>query len=71
MKADGESTSRKRVTRLMHEERLVARQVKRFITTTNSNHDFKVPENRLNRDFTASRADEKWVGDISVPQQAA
>ena len=65
LKAAGESTSRKRVARLMKEERLVARNVKRFIATTNSNHDFKVPENLLNRDFTASRADEKWMGDIT------
>lgn len=65
LKADGEATSHKRVARLMKEEELVARKVKRFIATTNSNHDFKVPENILNRDFTASRADEKWVGDIT------
>lgn len=65
LKAAGESTSHKRVARLMNEEQLVARKVKRFVATTNSNHDFKVPENLLNREFTASKPDAKWVGDIT------
>ena len=65
LKTAGESTSHKRVARLMKEEQLVARKVKRFVATTNSDHDFKVPKNVLNRDFTASRPDEKWVGDIT------
>lgn len=65
LKTSGEATSRKRIARLMQEEKIAARQVKRFIATTNSNHDYKVPENLLNRDFTASRADQKWVGDIT------
>ena len=61
----GESTSHKRIARIMKEEQLVARKVKRFVATTNSNHDFKVPENLLNREFTASEPDKKWVGDIT------
>lgn len=65
LKSAGENTSHKRVARLMKEEQLVARKVKRFVATTNSKHDFKVPENLLNREFTSSRADEKWVGDIT------
>lgn len=65
LKTGGESTSHKRVARIMKEEQLVARKVKRFIATTNSNHDFKVPENLLNREFTASEPDKKWVGDIT------
>lgn len=65
LKTAGEKTSHKRVARLMKEEKLVARKVKRFIATTNSNHDFKVPENLLNREFTASKPDAKWVGDIT------
>lgn len=70
LKTAGESTSHKRVARLMKEEKLVARKVKRFVATTNSNHDFKVPENVMNRDFTASRADTKWVGDITYLRTA-
>lgn len=38
----GESTSHKRVARLMNEERLAARKGKKFIATTDSKHDFKV-----------------------------
>jgi putative transposase len=65
LKTAGENTSHKRVARIMKEEKLVARKVKRFVATTNSNHDFKVPENLLNREFTSSKPDEKWVGDIT------
>lgn len=65
LKAAGESTSHKRVARLMEEESIIARQVKKFVVTTDSKHDFKVPENLLNRDFTAQEPNEKWVGDIT------
>jgi transposase InsO family protein len=65
LKAEGESTSQKRVARLMTEEQLAARKRKKFISTTNSEHDFKVPENLLARDFTAQEPNEKWVGDIT------
>ena len=71
LKTAGENTSHKRIARLMKEDQLVARKVRRFVVTTNSKHDFKVPENLLNREFTTSEPDAKWVGDISVPQQAA
>ena len=37
LKTEGESTSHKRVARIMKEEQLVARKVRRFVATTNSN----------------------------------
>lgn len=65
LEADGESTSHKRVARLMTEEQIAARKSKKFIATTDSKHDFKVPENIMSRDFTSQEPNEKWVGDIT------
>jgi hypothetical protein len=46
-------------------------QCKKFKVTTDSNHTRPVAEDLIDQDFTATRANEKWVSDISVPQQAA
>ena len=35
------------------------------VTTTDSNHDLPVFENRLDRDFTATGPDQKWAADIT------
>ena len=65
------NVGRKRVIRLMQEQGLVGRPKKRFVVTTDSNHALEVAPNVLDRDFTASAPNQKWAGDISVPQQAA
>lgn len=64
----GVKTSRKRVARLMREERLVARPKTRRRVTTLSNDDDAVARNLLNRDFEATRPNEKWVADITYLQ---
>ncbi len=71
LKASGAQVGRKRVARLMRENRLVARCRRRFRTTTDSKHSFPIAPNLLERNFTAVRPNESWVTDISVPQQAA
>jgi len=60
-----ERVSRKRVIRLMQEEGLIARTPKRFICTTNSDHDLPVATNLLNREFTAEAPNQRWVGDTT------
>ena len=66
LQADGIRVSRKRVARLMRENGLkVARKRKKKVVTTDSDHALPVAPNLLNRDFTASRPNEKWVTDIS------
>ncbi|MEO0323368.1 MAG: IS3 family transposase, partial [Myxococcota bacterium] len=65
LREDGERTSRKRVARLMREESLRGLQRRRFRRTTDSRHGLPVAPDRLARDFTASRPDSKWVGDIT------
>ena len=60
-----ERVSRKRVIRLMQEEQLKARQRKRFKCTTMSDHDRPVAANLLDRQFTAAKPNQRWVGDTT------
>ena len=60
-----EPVSRKRIVRLMQEDGLKARPRKRFKCTTMSDHDQPVADNLLQRDFTAERPNQRWVGDTS------
>ena len=56
---------RKRVIRLMQEDRLKARIRKRFKCTTMSDHDQPVAANLLDRQFTAGAPNQRWVGDTT------
>jgi putative transposase len=60
-----ERVSRKRVVRLMQEEKLRARVRKRFKCTTMSDHDQPVAGNLLDRQFTAAAPNQRWVGDTT------
>jgi len=61
----GEAVSRKRVARLMREDGIVARARRRYRITTMSDHDQPVAANVLDRQFTAERPNQRWVGDTS------
>jgi putative transposase len=61
----GESTSKKRVARLMQERGLSAKAAKSFVRTTDSAHNLAVSENLLGRDFNAAAANRAWVSDIT------
>ena len=63
--ANGVHVSRKRVSRLMRAEGLVARQRRRYKCTTMSDHDQPVAANILSRAFYATRPNERWVGDTT------
>lgn len=63
--AGGERVSRKRVVRLMQEEGLVARQRRRYKSTTMSEHDQPVAPNLLQREFHAEVPNQRWVGDTT------
>ena len=65
LKANGENCSHNRVAKRMKHLGLCAKGKKRFKATTDSNHKLPVAENILNRDFVATRSNQKWVGDIS------
>jgi transposase InsO family protein len=60
-----ERVSRKRVIRLMQEDGLKARVRKRFSCTAMSDHDQPVAANLLDRQFTAERPNQRWVGDTT------
>ena len=63
--AQGHSTSRKRVARLMRQEGLIARHRRRFIHTTDSRHKFPVAPNLVNRNFAPDGPNRVWATDIT------
>lgn len=63
-----EKASRSRVARIMRENGIRSKTVKKYKATTNSRHNLPVADNLLNRDFTARRPNEKWVTDITYIQ---
>ena len=44
---------------------IIARQKRRFVSTTDSRHGLPVAENPLNREFTAEKPNQKWVADTT------
>jgi len=65
LKSRGWRISRKRVERLMREQKLYARKPKKYVKTTDTDHDLPVAANILGRDFSAAFPGEKWVSDIT------
>lgn len=66
LKKSGERVSAKRIARLMREEGIKGKAApRRFARTTDSNHEMPVFPNLLNRDFTATAPNQRWVGDIT------
>ena len=55
----------RRVARLMATHDIKVERRHRYKQTTDSNHGFPFAHNLLNRNFTASMPNEKWVSDIS------
>lgn len=65
LKEDGIRVSKNRVARLMRTENLCGERKKKKPRTTNSQHNHSVAPNHLNREFHASRPNEKWLADIT------
>ena len=61
----GFEIGRRRVARLMGEMGLAGLPARKFQTTTDSNHSKPIAGNVLDRDFEASRPNQKWVTDIT------
>ncbi len=55
----------KRVARLMRQNGLKSKRVRRHKVTTHSQHGLPVAPNLLNREFTAESPNTKWVSDIT------
>jgi transposase InsO family protein len=67
LRAQGTRVAKKRVARLMREERLVARPKRRFVVTTDSQHAAPIAPNHLDRRFAIGDVglDQVWVSDIT------
>jgi putative transposase len=63
-----EQVNHKRVERLMREQGLRSRTKKKYVSTTNSNHQEPIAEDLLKRDFTAKGPKEKLVSDTTYIQ---
>jgi putative transposase len=66
LRDQGITSSRKRVARLMREQGLSACRRRHRTITTRSQPGARVAPNILDQDFTASRLNEKWTGDITA-----
>lgn len=68
LRDQGRSVSRKRVARLMQKAGITARRKRRRVVTTRRDASHPVAPNLLERDFTATEPNTKWVTDItSIP----
>ncbi len=62
----GTKCDRKTVAKVMREAGIRSKTSRKFrVTTTDSNHAHPVAQNVLARDFTADKANQKWVADIT------
>ena len=61
----GHQHDRKTVADSMRRQGLRAKAAKKFKATTNSKHNLPVAPNLLQQDFTATAANQKYVGDIT------
>ena len=65
LKAEGEKCGKKRVARIMKENNIIPKTVRRYKHTTKQDKRLPVAENLLDQDFSAQRPNEKWVSDIT------
>ncbi len=68
LREQGVKASRNRIARLMKKAGIRSIMYKKYrVQTTESNHDYPVAKNVLNREFTADKPGQKWVSDITAP----
>ena len=65
LKSNGEIIGKNRVAKIMRENKWRAKAAKKYKATTNSNHALPVAPNLLKQNFSAAKANEKWVSDIT------
>ena len=65
LRTEGVRVSRKRVERLMREAGIHVPPRRRYVVTTDSDHDQPIAANLLEQDFRAQAPDTKWVTDIT------
>lgn len=65
LRTEGIRVGRKRVERLMREAGIRVLPKRRFVRTTDSDHDHPIAPNLLEQDFRASGPNQRWVTDIT------
>ena len=66
LRDQGVKASRNRIARLMKKVGIRSIMYKKYrVQTTESNHNYPVAKNLLNREFTAEKPGQKWVSDIT------
>jgi putative transposase len=65
LNADGRRVSRPRVARLMRKAHLRSTTARKFVNTTDSDHQHRIAPNLLDRDFKPGRIRRAWVSDIT------
>jgi len=70
LRGEGRLVNHKKVMRLMKENGLTVRPRRRFVATTDGDHDGPIFPN-LAENIVPTNRNQLWVADISVPQQAA
>jgi putative transposase len=65
LEKQGDSTSRRRIGRIMQEAQLVCKTKRRFKATTNSTHNLPIASNQLARQFNVKQPNQAYVGDIT------
>jgi putative transposase len=66
LRGEGELCGKKRVAQPMRELGLSAKPRKHRTRTTDCQHEHTIAPNVLNREFTASAPNTKWVADITA-----
>jgi len=62
----GLGVGQRRLGRLMRQNGIQVVRSRKFKRTTDSDHAFNVAPNLLQQDFTASKPNQKWAGDIRL-----
>lgn len=65
LKNEGIHADRKTIADSLQRQKLRAKAAAKFKATTNSNHNLPVARNLLERDFSATGTNQKYVGDIT------
>ncbi len=63
--AELKTLGKNRVFRLMQHYGIRAKTKRKFKMTTDSNHSKPISDNKLNREFTANKPNQRWVSDIT------
>lgn len=65
LRKNGVHINKKVVQKIMHNNQLKPKRRRRFRSTTDSKHTLPISENILQRQFSASKPNQVWVGDIT------